>query len=258
MHFLRTRLACIFGSPPSPMPHDTHIFLCPSSTEPFSVQTWSTLALNTDGIAMSCRCHITSIIHYKSTVKKNHEQLLCHTQFHSGGRTWFGCFSVGCSLNPDTSSSNLSITTISTSPSLNVKADDSVFVPRHGQACNLPSSLKDNQEELRQLTLLLDATLYVADVALLLPIISAYEKDYKPFSTQCYWFANIVYECIVKAVQGHIQTEGPVFANMAKHLLVKIPPKHLGVDGYTTLLKEWEDERDGYSWRLTLDEVQQF
>ena len=58
---------------------------------------------------------------------------------------------------------------------------------------NLPSSIKDNQEEMCTLMLPSYPAFPIANLAVLLPIISTYKKQYKLLSTQCYWFVNIVF-----------------------------------------------------------------
>ena len=74
------------------------------------------------------------------------------------------------------------------------------------------------------------AVVFVADLARLLPIISNYEKQYKPLSIQCYWFSNIIYECIVRGVLDSTQTKGFMFTQMAEHLCNRFTIIHYIID----------------------------
>jgi hypothetical protein len=240
------------------MPPDAQIFLFPPAQESFGVKAWSALASQTEGIAISRTCRITHLIHYKSKIKKSHEHLLFHTQLHADGQLLVGCFAVGRYRDPDASTSAISLASIATSSSLDsldADANDRVYVPCNGQESKLPRSLRDSIETIRTLIIPPKVKFVIADLAALLPVVSNAEKTYKPLSTQCYWFANVVYACINKGVPDCTEVLGTAFPQMAKHLHIPIPRKDVGRDRFESLLAEWRAERVAYDGRQSLAQV---
>jgi len=69
-----------------------------------------------------------------------------------------------------------------------------------------------------------DISFSLADLAGLLPLVSAQAKNYNPFAKQCYWYARAVYESIRQKYPMAGRNRGDAYLERGKHAkLLPVP-----------------------------------
>jgi hypothetical protein len=120
------------------------------------------------------------------------------------------------SIIPSHSAINLNI-------SLSSKdANDRIVVPENGSQNEITLFLKDDYETVCTLTMPLNVTLSLAELAVLLPLVSAQAVRYNPVATQCYWYARAVYESIRRKYPASTEVAGPAFKKRGKHITLPV------------------------------------
>ena len=230
--YLRAQVAIAFarfqylmsGQAPNP----SILTLFPEITQEDSVRTWCGNAVVAENVGYARSGQIRTVVHSKSNNGKNHEDIMFKVQI-DGQTSWIltdrsaGGRNRPSSHSPSPSHSR---TDLSASSSSNA-AYDRIVVPTFGKYDGIVLWIKDDPVVACSLEIPSDISFSLADLAGLLPLVSAQAKNYNPFAKQCYWYARAVYESIRQKYPMAVENRGDAYLERGKH--AKLLPVPCGV-----------------------------
>lgn len=243
------------GGPPDP----SLLTLVPTKTREDSIRTWCGNAVVAENVGHARQARIVRIVHTKSDHRKNHEAI--RFEILIGDKTtWIltdrnsgsGGGSSPSTPSPSPSTSNADLTT-SANPSANPSASssnisspvayDRIIVPQHGVYSAIDLYINDFHSVVCSFHIPSNTSFSVAELAGLLPLVSAQSEKYTPFAKQCYWYARAVYESVKMRYPPCEEKMGPAYSNRGKHAkYLPIPCRvHKG---------ELEEIKSGWSSRI--------
>jgi hypothetical protein len=251
--YLRAQVAIAFarfqylmsGQAPNP----SILTLFPEITQEDSVRTWCGNAVVAENVGYARRGQIRTVVHSKSNNGKNHEDIMFEVQI-DGQTSWILTDRSAGGRNRPSShlpSPSHSRKDLSASSSSNA-AYDRIVVPTFGKYDGIVLWIKDDPVVACSLEIPSDISFSLADLAGLLPLVSAQAKNYNPFAKQCYWYARAVYESIRQKYPMAVENRGDAYLERGKH--AKLLPVPCGVS---------EDELKliQSAWLMRVEEVSQ-
>jgi hypothetical protein len=221
-------------------PNPSVLTLFPDSTLEDSVRTWCENAVVAENVGYARHAQVLSIVHSKSNNGKNHEDIMFEVNI-DGRTSWVltdrnaGGRDGTSSHSPSPSDSRADLTA---SLSSNV-AYDRVVVPAYGKHIAINSWINDDPVVVCTIKIHPDTPLSLAELAGLLPLISARAKLYNPMSKQCYWYARAIYESIRKKYPTSEVTMGEAYSKHGKHARVLPVPCHVSKEDLKFIEESW-------------------
>ena len=238
---------------------DPIICLYPDGNQTYSTAAWADAVLQPVHLAVACASKVLEIRHYKSRLNKLHEHLRIRVEVRRDPDTEPRLGWVLIERQPSSSFSNSrissSVSLNSRSPSSFSDAEDRVIIPKAGHEKDIVKDLRDNVDIVCELSIHPNTSFSIADLAVLLPLVTDLERKYNPFTTQCYWYASTIYRVVQGACEGYTERQGTAYGKRGKIGGIDLPRSPMPEAAIIDLRTRWTEGKKDILAMRTIQEV---
>jgi hypothetical protein len=237
-------------------PSDPSILsLLPHKTFEDSIRTWCGNAVVSENVGYARKAKVVGIIHTKSGNRKNHEAITFEIVIDDKTSYILTDRNSGSGKSSSSSSPSTSNVDLTTPASSSPAAYDRIIVPSYGLPHAIDSYINDTHSVVCSFQIPPNTTFSLAELAGLLPLVSAQSEQYSPFAKQCYWYARAVYESVKMRYPPHEEKMGPEYSNRGKHAKYVPIPCHVSKGELETIKTLWLSRIEHISKVETMSEL---